>query len=71
MTYRGQTSEYEVREDETVRKLKQRVEKDLNVSARSGWYSSEMLQDGVKLAATLKLGEAGFDVTKPLHFHMR
>ena len=62
------TKEYEVREDETVRELRERVRKDLEIS----WLlRTALLQDGRKLPDAVTLGEDTVDINKPLVYARR
>ena len=67
MPFQSDTKEYEVREDETVGDLKERLEKDLDISWRP--WTTALLQDGRKLSDAVTLEEV--DVQKLLVFSRR
>ena len=67
MLFKSNTREYEVRENETVRQLRQRVERDLDISV--WWQTTALLQDGRELSDAVTLGEV--DLQKPLVFVRR
>ena len=71
MTFRGSTTEYQVREDEAVRSLMERVRKDVNV--QRWWLNSQTMlqQDGKELSASAKLGSAKFNAKRPVEFHLK
>ena len=63
MPFTSDTREYEVREDETIRELREMVNNDLDMS----WLlRTALLQDGRELSDAVTLGEV--DVQKPLVF---
>ena len=68
MPFMAISKEYELREDETVRELKERVQKDLNMFVRLG---PALQQDGRTLSEDANLREANFDVQRPLVFARR
>ena len=66
MPFKATTKEYEVREDETVGELRDRVKKDLDIL----WlWRTALLQGGEKLWDAVTLGEV--DVQQPLVYARR
>ena len=65
MPFEAITKEYEVRDDETIGELQERMKKDLDVQ---WWYAPALHQNGRTFSEDAKLREAKFDVQKPLVF---
>ena len=68
MPFKATKKEYEVREDETVGELREKVEKQLDIS----WtWGAALIQDSRKLSDSVKLGQANVDFHRPLVYARR
>ena len=68
MPFKATKKEYEVREDETVGELREKVEKQLDIS----WtWGAALIQDSRELLYAVILGEAHVDFHRPLMYARR